>query len=130
MLTDKITTLIADYNNTALDAVNLPKLMEIRQKLVCLGYELGVETAKFKREFDSAYASRKINFFKSKSKYLDEGVSKAEVIAEMENSTDREVEKNKEGLYSGCKIILSQCNQVIGSLVQDISILKTEFNNQ
>lgn len=130
MITNDITDLISQYNQTSLDAVNLPKLMRIRQELACLGHELGIETAKYKREFDSAYAQRKIKFYKIKYEYLDQGVSKAETIAEMEIGSFREEEKEKEGIYSGCKIILSQCNQVIGSLVQDISILKTEFNNK
>jgi len=128
MLTDKIQVLIQKYNETPLEATYLSVLMDIRQSLVSLSFELGLEVAKYKREFDRCNYRRKINFFQLKNDNLSEGVTKAETLAEVQIKDLRESEKEYESLYTGCKIILNQVNEVLSSLQQDISILKAELN--
>lgn len=128
MLTDKIQVLIQKYNETPLEATYLSVLMDIRQSLVSLSFELGLEVAKYKREFDKANYKRKINFFQLKNDNLDSGVTKAETLAEVQIKELRETEKDYESLYNGCKIILNQVNEVLSSMQQDISILKAELN--
>lgn len=128
MLTDKIQVLIQKYNETPLEATYLSVLMDIRQNLVSLSFELGLEVAKYKRNFDKANVRRKINFFRLKNTHLNEGVAKAETLAEVQLQQLRETEKEYESLYNGCKIILHQVNEVLSSLQQDISILKAELN--
>lgn len=129
MLTDKIQILIQKYNETPLEATYLSVLMDIRQNLVSLSFELGLEVAKYKRNFDKANVRRKINFFRLKNTHLNEGVAKAETLAEVQLQQLRETEKDYESLYNGCKIILNQVNEVLSSIQQDISILKSELNN-
>lgn len=128
MLTDKIATIISHYKETPLEATYLSQLMSLRQELVSLGFELGLEVAKYKREFDRANFKRKINFFQLKNDNLSEGVTKAETLAEVKIKQERENEKEYESLYTGCKIILNQVNEVLSSMQQDISILKAELN--
>jgi len=128
MLSDKIQVLISKYKETPLEATYLSQLMDIRQNLVALGFELGLEVAKYKRNFDRSNVKRKINFFRLKNTHLDEGVTKAETLAEVQLQQLRETEKTNESLYYGTKIILGQLNEVLSSMAQDISILKAELN--
>ena len=129
MISKEIQELIAKYRKTPLEATYLSKLMDIRQNLVALGFELGLETAEYKRLFDSANYSRKISFYQFKSDSLSEGVTKAETLAEVKIKDLRESEKTYESLYYGCKILLGQLNEVLSSIQQDLSILKSELNN-
>ena len=129
-ITNKIQVLIGKYNETPLEATYLNQLMDIRQSLVCLSFNLGVEVAKYKREFDASNYKRKINFFQLKNDNLASGVTKAETLAEVQIKELRAEEKANESLYTGSKIILNQVNEVLSSLQQDLSILKSELNNQ
>jgi hypothetical protein len=103
--------------------------MEQRQRLVYLSSKLAVEAAKYKRDYDAAYAQRKIGVFKRKNELTDEGVgvSKAEAQAEDENWHLRQHEKEMEGLYTGTRIIVTQTREALAALQQDLSILKGDL---
>ena len=122
-----ITKLIFEYKNMTLDGVNLNELVHKRKDLVCACYDFGREVSQFKIDFDSAYGQRKIAFFNEKNDNIDKGVSKAETIAEVNISHLRTKEKTLEGLYSGSKIILTQANEVLKAMQQDIAMLKSEL---
>lgn len=126
-ISEKITNKIFEYNQLPLDGVNLNTLVHIRKDLVCLCYDFGREVSQYKIDFDRAYGKRKIDFFKYKNKYISEGLGKAEVTAESMTSLLRTKEKELEGLYSGSKIILTQANEVLRAMFQDISLLKQEL---
>lgn len=129
-LTDQINNFIDQYSTTALEAENLGTLQELRKELVCGGYKLGLECAKAKRGFDAAYAKRKIEYFRSKEFHLKDNTGVvAETKAERDIEHLRDEEKTLEGTYGAYRIVLTQVNEVVGSLTQDISILKTEKIN-
>ena len=128
-ITDKITETIKDYHVTTIEAHNLNHLMNIRKTLSVQAYELGVITAKYKRTLEEVKAQRKIAFAKAKIKHLSEGVGKAEVKATEDIELLITNEANIEGKCIGCKIILEQVNEVISSIVQDISQLRLEYKN-
>jgi len=124
---EMITNKIFEYNQLPLDGVNLNTLVHIRKDLVCLCYDFGREVSQFKIDFDIAYGKRKIAFFTEKNDNIDQGVSKAETIAEVRIKEFRREEKVLEGLYSGSKIILNQANEVLKAMQQDIAMLKAEL---
>ena len=129
MITKEATKLIIQYNSLKLESHELATIMTLRKELVVMGFKLGLEVANYKREFDKANGTRKINFFKIKNENLSEGVTKAETIAEVEIGDLREAEKTYESLYYGCRVILNQLNEVLNAIQQDISILRTELTN-
>jgi len=127
-LIETITEQIATYNATDISAENLDYLMGIRKNLSYNAYLLGLDTARAKRQLETIKAQRKIKYFKSKVEHLKDGVGKAETLAEVEVSELREKEANTDGIYSGYKIILEQCNEVLKSIQQDLSVLRLEMN--
>ena len=122
-----ITSAIHKYKCTDLNGHNLNALVILRKNLVSHCYDFGREVSQYKIDFDSAYGRRKIAFYREKNECIDQGVSKAETIAETRISELRENEKLLEGLYSGSKIILTQANEVLKAMQQDIAMLKSEL---
>lgn len=129
-ITDKITDVIQQYNSIELASQNLDTIMNMRKTLVALNFELGKEVAKYKRDYDAAYARRKIGYYTSKNEAIENAhtATHADVLAEKHVAPHREEEKRLEGIYSGSNIIRVQANECINAMQQDISILKTELN--
>jgi len=108
-----------------------PRLITIRRGLSCLSVDLATEVGKYQREAKNSKAQFEYTRYIKQKELMDEGtkVTAAEAqakqyVAEMilQVATD-------EGLYSSGKLILTQVNEVLKSLNQDISIIKKEYEN-
>jgi hypothetical protein len=124
---DKITELIADYNHTDITALNMNYLMTLRKDLSTLAFFFGKDVANLKRDLEQCKAQRKIDFYRIQEKHLDEGLGKSVVFAEKGLAGIRKEEGRLEGNFAGSKIILTQVNEVLSSINQDISQLKAEY---
>ncbi len=124
---DKITELIADYNHTDITAPNMNYLMRLRKDLSSVAFFFGKDVANLKREIEHCKAKRKIDFYRIQEKHLEEGLGKSVVYAEKGLAAIRAEEGRLEGNYAGSKIILTQVNEVLTSINQDLSQLKAEY---
>jgi len=115
---------------TQVEPIHLHHLMIARKNLSCISYNMATELDQKCKDFYLSNGSRKINTVKSEVKYLDEGISKAKVIAENENTELREFEAVAEGEFRGSRIVLEQLNQVIQSMNQDIAYLRKEYEQE
>lgn len=109
-----------------------PDLLRIRKDLSCLSLDLAKSTGKYQRDFKNAEAKRKTQYFFKKRECIQlqkMKIGEAETEAEVETSDLRISAATNEGLYSTGKLLLSQCNEVLKSLNQDISIIKKEYES-
>ena len=124
---DKITELIADYNHTDITANNMNYLMTLRKDLSSIAFFFGKDVANLKRDLEQCKAQRKIDFYRIQAKHLEEGLGKSVVFAENSLAQIRKEEGRLEGNFAGSKIILTQVNECLSSIAQDISQLKAEY---
>ena len=124
---DKLTELITDYHRTSIEAHHLNYLMTLRKEISTVAFFLGKEVSRIKIDLENCKAQRKIDFYRIQEKHLSEGLGKSVVFAEKSLSAIRKEEGKLEGEFNGNKIILSQVNEVLSSLFQDISQLKQEY---
>lgn len=132
-ITEQISELVREYRsmNTG-EGINLSRLMELRKDLACLSFELSIETAKAKRLYDQAYAGRKIREAREKIDSVSNGAtnSLADSVSIWESRSERIDQAKAEADYSAGKIILTQVNEVLNSMQQEIAELRREFNEQ
>lgn len=132
-ITEQISELVREYRsmNTG-EGINLSRLMELRKDLACLSFELSIETAKAKRLYDQAYAGRKIREAREKIDSVSNGAtnSLADSVSIWESRSERIDQAKAEADYSAGKIILTQVNEVLNSMQQEIAELRREYNEQ
>ena len=129
--TDEITDIINTYHATTIEAHNLAYLMGMRKELAIKAFELGKEVSNYKYHKEVTTAQRKTKFAQKKLYYLQSSnLGKSELLAEEQIEDIRLKEAKYDGLYMGCKIVLEQTNEVISSIMQDVSQLRLEYKNQ
>jgi len=130
-LTENIMLIIQSYHAMEIEAHNLQYLMGMRKDLSIKAFELGRKVANYKYKKEVSTAQRKSKFAKSKLSHLsNSNLGKAELQAEAEIELLRLTEARFDGLYMGTKIVLEQCNAVISSIQQDLSVLRLEYKNE
>ena len=118
------------YGNNSAKA-NINQLLEAKDKLVTLNYNIAEEVAEAKRIYNYSYYIRKISISKSKNSYINQGHSatKSESIATEEQAEKLEQEINNESYALKIELLLRQSNKVVDAMQQRISVLKSELNN-
>ena len=128
---EEIKKAIKWYYDLPNDYRNVELLMAARRKLSVHAFELSDITGDTKISLDNMYAERKIEHARSKVALMaGTTAAAAESKAIIENKERIKQEKEYEGLYSRCRLLLVQTNEVLNCLNQHISLLKMEKDEQ
>ncbi len=128
---DNIKKAVKWYYDLPSDYRNVELLMDARKRIAAHAFELADITGDLKKSLDNTYADRKIAQSKTKLELMEGKLSgiHAEAKATVEIKELIKEEKNYEGLYGRCRLLLTQANEVLGCLNQHISLLKNEKND-
>jgi len=138
-LKEEYNKLIEDSNGGWPDVMAFADLCRIRGKLSNLSLDLSKDASKYARDFVSSETSRKVAYFKEKSRLMSKGMtedgviiksaSAAEPFAESFIANLRIKEAETEGMKISSSLLLKQTNEVLKSINQDIAILRKEFES-
>lgn len=126
---EEIKLLLFWYDNNSIKA-DINKLLEMQDKLAIRSYTLAEELAEMKKEYNFAYFTRKIEFNKAKSHYINEkkkGVSASDTEANLDVEDIQEKEVEFESLGYKLENLLRQINKILQATQQRISYLKIEL---
>ena len=127
---DKIYNIISWYEGIPDDYSDIDGLLNKRRLLSAYGAQLAQEHGKYKAQYRANYAKRKIAFNKEKNRLINTGVSGTAATAAAEESVSdlRLAESTSEGVAEAAKIIIDMVKEVLGSMNQHISWLKTLYD--
>ena len=127
---EQITQIINTYNKQY-KSLSIDDLLNAKDKLVTLNFNLAEEVADSKKSYNMGYYIRKINIVKSKNAFINQGQSAtaAQSAATEDNAEELKEELDREGIAYRMDLLLKQSNKVVDALTQRISYLKTEKQN-
>ena len=127
---EQITEVIQAYNESYKD-LSIDNLLNAKDKLVTLNFNLAEEVAEAKKSYNYGYYIRKINIVKAKNRYINQGTSAtaAEAKALEEFAGDLKIELDREAISYRMDLLLRQSNKVVDAIQQRISFLKVEKQN-
>ena len=127
---EQITEVIQAYNESYKD-LSIDNLLNAKDKLVTLNFNLAEEVAEAKKSYNYGYYIRKINIVKAKNRYINQGTSAtaAEAKALEEFAGDLKIELDREAISYRMDLLLKQSNKVVDAIQQRISFLKIEKQN-
>jgi len=127
---EQITEIIMAYNK-AYKTLSIDDLLNAKDKLVTLNFNLAEEVATAKDSYNMGYYLRKINVTKHKNAYINQGKSAtaAESAAIDNTRAELKAELEKESYAYRLDLLLKQSNKVVDALQQRISFLKREKQN-
>ena len=108
--------------------LSIDDLLNCKDKLVTLNYNLAEETADSKDSYNMGYYLRKINVTKNKNAYINQGKSAAAAESAAIENTRAELKDEllKESNAYRLDLLLKQSNKVVDAIQQRVSFLKTE----
>ena len=111
--------------------LSIDSLLNAKDKLVTLNFNLAEEVAAAKDSYNMGYYLRKINVVKTKNVYINQGKSAtaAESTAIENTRAELKAEIEKESYAYRLDLLLKQSNKVVDALTQRISFLKVEKKN-
>ena len=111
--------------------LSIDDLLNCKDKLVTLNYNLAEETADSKDSYNMGYFLRKINVTKAKNAYIYQGKSAAAAESAAIENTRAELKDEllKESNAYRLDLLLKQSNKVVDAIQQRVSFLKTEKQN-
>ena len=121
---------ILDWYFEHSDKANINDLLKAQDKIAIRSYTLSEELGNIKKDYNFAYFTRKIEFNKAKSHYINtksKGVSAADVEANLDVQSLQEKEIEFESLGYKLENLLRQLNKILQSIQQRISFLKYEY---
>ena len=130
IIIEQITEVIQAYNESYKD-LSIDNLLNAKDKLVTLNFNLAEEVAEAKKSYNYGYYIRKINIVKAKNRYINQGTSAtaAEAKALEEFAGDLKIELDREAISYRMDLLLRQSNKVVDAIQHRISFLKIEKQN-
>lgn len=126
---EEIEQLLEWYDNNSSNA-NITTLLDVQDKIAIRSYTLAEQLAEIKKSYNFAYFTRKIEFNKAKSHYINtknKGVSAADVEATLDIQSTQEKEIEFESIGYKLENLLRQLNKILQAIQQRISFLKYEY---
>ena len=127
---EQVSKIIEAYKKSY-KTLSIDLLLNCKDKLVTLNFNLAEEVAEAKKSYNYGYYIRKINIIKAKNRYINQGTSAtaAEAKALEEFAGDLKTELDREAISYRMDLLLRQSNKVVDALQQRISFLKIEKAN-
>lgn len=127
---EQINDVIQAYNKSY-KTLSIDDLLNAKDKLVTLNFNLAEEVAEAKKSYNYGYYIRKINIVKAKNRFINQGTSAvaAEAKALEEFAGDLKTELDREAFSHRLDLLLRQSNKVVDAIQQRVSFLKTEKQN-
>ena len=111
---EQINDVIQAYNKSY-KTLSIDSLLNAKDKLVTLNFNLAEEVAEAKKSYNYGYYIRKINIIKAKNRYINQGTSAvaAEAKALEEFAGDLKTELDREAFSYSLDLLLSQSNKAV-----------------
>jgi len=125
----KIGKIVSWYNTNCKSATPV-QLLDCKDTLVTLNYNLAETVADMTKDYHKSYYIRKMAIAVKKNAFIKNGeaIGKAESLATEEAAEQFENELEFEALALRFELLLKQSNKIVDAIQQRVSYLKVELN--